>query len=222
MEIHSIVQERSLLKHPFYRLWLQGKLPKEALQRYTTQYFQLVAHLPRFISAIHSDCADESTRKILLQNLREEELGEGNGNVAHTRLWLDFAEELGVSVEEVINAKLLPETKQAVETMRRLCDSSTGEGAAALYAYESQVPQIAEEKIAGLKQHYALDSEKALRFFIVHQEADKKHGAVWDALIRKHHDEKCEQSAKEAAEALWTMFDGMLEAYVPEEIRIAC
>src|SRR3989338_7554122 len=104
--LHTIVKQKHLLKHPFYRLWLDGKLPQESLQKYSGQYFQLVAHLPRFISALHTNCRDETTRQQLVQNLMEEELGFGNGNVAHTELWLDFAEELNVKRSEVKNPLL--------------------------------------------------------------------------------------------------------------------
>ena len=223
----SVIENKSLLKHPFYVLWLEGKLPKESLQKYTAQYFQLVDFLPRFITTLHSRCDDENVRKQLTKNLLEEESGEGNGNISHTELWLDFAEELGVNREKVKKAELLPETKEAVNKIMELCESSMLEGAAALYAYESQVPRIAEEKIKGLEQFYGITSEKAQRFFKIHALADVKHGAVWKALVSKYAktpylEHKAFQSAKETAEALWNMFDGMFENFVPEEVKVEC
>ncbi|HIJ11010.1 TPA: CADD family putative folate metabolism protein [Candidatus Woesearchaeota archaeon] len=221
MELAIIVQQKSLLTHPFYQLWLQGKLPMSALQKYTTQYYQLVEHLPKWISLLHTNCSDISTRKILIHNLMEEELGDGNGGIAHTDLWVDFGEEVGASREEVIEGALLPETKEAIETIQGLCASSLGEGAAALFAYESQVPAISEEKIGALAQ-YGITSAKALRFFEVHKTADIKHTAVWDALARKHRTGKEEETAGKVADALWTMFDGMYREYVPEELKCGC
>ena len=182
----EIVARKHLLTHPFYKLWTAGKLPKEALQKYTGQYFHLVDNLPKFISTLHSNCDNEQTRIQLIKNLMEEELGEGNGNIAHTQLWLDFAEELGVERNEAMSAELLPATKNAVNTIKKACQQSMAQGSAALYAYESQVPEISVEKIKGLKEYYNIASVKALRFFEVHKDADIKHRAVWTALSNKY------------------------------------
>jgi len=48
-------------------------------------------------------------------------------------------------------------------------------GLSALYAYEMQVPEISKTKIAGLKNFYGVDSNKAIEFFTVHEEADIYH-----------------------------------------------
>jgi len=227
MNLLSIVEQKSLLKHPFYKLWLEGKLPKEALQKYAVQYYQLVANLPRFISRMHANCGDSEIRHQLLKNINEEERGEGNGDISHAELWLDFAEELGVDRNTAKNAnhELLPETIRAVKTIQFECNHSLIEGAAALYAYESQVPQISVEKIRGLKENYNITSPKALRFFRVHAVVDKKHGKVWDTMIKTHAatnelQHKADTSAHRTAQALWTMFDAMYEKFVPQEIKI--
>ena len=223
MNLHPIVEQHHLLKHPFYQLWVEGKLPKEALQRYTGQYFQLVEHLPRSISILHTNCSDVVIRQQLIQNLMEEELGHGNGNIPHTELWIDFAEELGVPRTDTENAELLEATKNAVDTIKGFCESSMAEGAAALYAYESQVPEISVEKIHGLKEFYNITSPKALRFFEVHKDADIKHRAVWQAMSTRFAKTpelkaKAMNAAEQTSKALWRMFDAMHDAYVPEEM----
>ncbi len=218
--IQAIVQKKHLLQHPFYQLWLEGKLPKTALQRYAGQYYQLVEHLPRWISTLHSRSGDISVRQQLIQNLMEEELGTGNGNVPHTELWLDFAEELGVPRKTAETTPLLPATENVLHVITTLCQSSLAEGAAALYAYESQVPEISREKIKGLREGYGITSKKALRFFEVHKDADVKHRAVWLALARKQPEQG--DAAEQTAQALWEMFDAMYEEFVPEEVKATC
>ncbi|MBI2573261.1 CADD family putative folate metabolism protein [Candidatus Woesearchaeota archaeon] len=223
MDLKQIVERKSLLQHPFYRLWLAGRLPKEALQKYTQQYFQLVDHLPRFISTLHSHCNNEYTRKILLINLMEEELGENNGGTSHSQLWLDFAQEMGVGDHEIHSTILLPETKQVIELIYAYCHHSLSEGAAALYAYESQVPQIAQEKLVALQQHYELSSPKALRFFEVHKTADIKHGNVWKHFAQQTTNPMPEENAARAvSEGLWKMFDAMYAEFVPMDIKTVC
>lgn len=36
------IEKRSLLKHPFYQMWSEGKLSMESLQGYAKEYFHLV------------------------------------------------------------------------------------------------------------------------------------------------------------------------------------
>ena len=43
--------------------------------------------------------------------------------------------------------------------------SSYAEGLASLYTYERQIPEIAETKIRGLKNHYGVTSKEGLRIF---------------------------------------------------------
>lgn len=198
-------------------MWLEGKLPKDALQKYAVQYYQLVAHLPRFISRMHTNCDDSAVRQQLLQNINEEEKGEGNGNISHAELWLDFAEELGVPREQVVGGLLLSETSHALQMIYECCENSLVSGAGALYAYESQVPEISTEKIKGLIQNYGLHSVKALRFFRVHSVVDKKHSKVWEDIAEGHAD--AENACEKTARALWAMFDAMYEQFVPKEMR---
>ena len=98
--LDSMVFERSLLKHPFYQAWTAGTLSLERLQNYAVEYYPHVAAFPRYLSAIHSRCADIVTRQALLENLIEEERGVKN----HPELWLRFAEAIGVPRERVLDS----------------------------------------------------------------------------------------------------------------------
>ena len=48
--IDRIIEERSLLKHPFYQTWSDGKLTREALVGYSKEYYQLVKAVPIFMA----------------------------------------------------------------------------------------------------------------------------------------------------------------------------
>ena len=67
------LDEFHLLKHPFYIAWNKGELSREIIKDYAEQYYNHVKAFPRYISATHSLCEDISKRKVLLENLREEE-----------------------------------------------------------------------------------------------------------------------------------------------------
>ena len=145
-KIDNDIAVKHLLKHPFYLAWTRGELSREALADYAQQYYQHVAAFPTYLSAIHANCDDQSTRKELLNNLIDEEAGSPN----HPELWLNFAEVLGVSARDAQNAEKWPETKNLIDTFRSVCrNGSTAEGLAALYAYESQIPGSPSPKLTG-------------------------------------------------------------------------
>src|SRR5213076_474713 len=113
-EINNDIAAKHLLKHPFYLAWTRGKLSREALADYARQYYQHVAAFPTYLSAVHANCDDQSTRKELLNNLIDEEAGSPN----HPELWLNFAEALGVSARDAQNVEKWPETKNLIDTFR--------------------------------------------------------------------------------------------------------
>lgn len=210
--IHSELFEKHLLKHPFYQMWNKGELNQEILADYALQYYKHVEAFPRYISLIHSQCEDLKNRQILLENLIEEEQGEEN----HPKLWRDFACELGIKEEDFENTKLYSKTAILVNRFFDLCRKSYASGLGALYAYEHQTPAVAESKINGLKEFYNIVSEKALKFFEVHKEADVWHSDEVADLIKKlspQEQQEATKSALEAADLLWGFLDGMMEAH---------
>ena len=92
----------------------------------------------------------------------------------HTELWLDFAEGLGLSRMAVAYAAPRPAAVHMVDTFDRLTRTETIAAVAALYAYESQQPEVSRQKVDGLRRHYGVDSPHALAYFDVHAEAVKR------------------------------------------------
>ena len=52
--IDSEIEKRSLLKHPFYQMWTEGKLTVDHLKGYSMEYFQLVKAVPAMVQNIAS------------------------------------------------------------------------------------------------------------------------------------------------------------------------
>lgn len=209
--IDSKVAERAMLKHPFYQAWTEGRLPLGTLRSYARQYFHHVEAFPRAVSAVHSACPDRDGRRMLAENLAEEE-GIEKGKQDHATLWLMFASGLGESEAAVRLQKLNPETSALIETFRRLSHKSYASGLGALYAYESQFPEVAKAKIEGLVDRYGISDEKTLRFFSVHETADVEHSSVCAALLdRLSEDERSEaiSAGEELAGALWNFLSGV-------------
>ena len=221
--LHNAVMEYSMLKHPFYVAWTEGKLTKEVLAEYAKQYYAHVRAFPTYVSGVHSRCEDVSIRQQLLENLIEEERGEEN----HPELWLRFAEGLGVARQNIRSAELLPSTRDSVARLQSLTQSADyREGLAALLAYESQIPEVAKTKREGLKNFYAIEDERSVAFFRVHESIDILHQKVELQIL----EERCQSpedqdrainSARAAAKALWGFLDGVCTAFAPAEISTA-
>src|SRR6476469_7882286 len=209
--IDSKVAERAMLKHPFYQAWTEGRLRLDTLRDYARQYFHHVEAFPRAVSAVHSACPDRVGRRMLAENLAEEE-GIEAGKQDHATLWLMFACGLGESEDAVRGQQRNAETQALIDTFAKLSRRSYASGLGALYAYESQFPGVASAKIEGLIDRYGIADEETLRFFRVHEHADIEHSAVCRELLdRLSEAEKAEAIAagEELAGALWNFLSGV-------------
>ena len=213
-EIEHDIAAKHLLKHPFYLAWTRGELTVEALADYARQYYHHVAAFPTYLSAVHTNCDDQDTRKQLLSNLIDEEAGSPN----HPELWLQFAEALNVPKTDVQNAKKWPETNRLINSFRTVCGKrSTAEGLAALYAYESQIPAICESKIDGLRRYYGFGDPKHYQYFTVHLTADREHSAAERKMLIGYIDQQNFESVKASVnrvlESLWEMLSGICRVH---------
>jgi pyrroloquinoline-quinone synthase len=210
--LDDLVARKHLLKHPFYRMWSEGRLTRDNLRGYAVSYYPQIAAFPRYVSGVHAGCEDAALRGELLENLIEEERGSQN----HPFLWRRFAAALGAEDRDLNVQPQTPEMAQAIaEFFRATRLGSTAEGLAALYAYESQIPEIAKTKREGLKAFYGIEEGDATRFFTVHEEADVWHRQVErDALGRLATTEVERQAALDAAarclDALNCALDGIM------------
>ena len=209
--INDIIERKSLLEHPFYKAWNRGTLSLESLKEYARQYYHFEAAYPRFLSGVHSRCDDREVRQLLLDNLWDEE----HGNENHVELWLRFCDALGLDRNQVISGAPRETTKALVDTYIDMTSrGSLTVGAAALYAFESQVPAVAEAKLKGLREFYGMDDEKDVSFFAVHKTLDEQHSEAEAQMVQAlvHSDEDKDavlQAVDRATDKLWNFLDGV-------------
>jgi pyrroloquinoline-quinone synthase len=170
------IEKQSLLKHPFYRMWSEGRLTSNHLQGYAREYFHIVRKVPDFVRNIYCRTSDSSLERELAQNIKEES--------DHIDAWKSFALSLGVSKDELLNYAPTYKTTEAVRTLDSLTRMSFGEAAAAMYGYEKQLPKISRSKIDGLKKYYGIDKGEATRYFEIHEEADIRHAGLWMNILK--------------------------------------
>jgi pyrroloquinoline-quinone synthase len=208
--LDQMIDERHLLKHPFYTKWAEGTLPLEALQEYARQYYAFESAMPRYLSALHTRTADKAVRQEILDNLWDEEHGKEN----HAELWLRFAEGIGVSRDDVASATPNEATKALVDMYSEVTrEAPVAAGVAALYAYERQVPQVAGSKIDGLEKHYGITDERALKFFVIHGVLDIEHSGnerkMLGELAADKDPEPIEEATANALEAWWNFLSAV-------------
>jgi pyrroloquinoline-quinone synthase len=137
-------------------------------------------------------------------------------------LWLQFAEGLGVSKEDVQASEKWNETSNLIGTFRSVCSKgTTAEGLAALYAYESQIPAVSESKITGLVENYNMTEPRDYQYFTVHVAADREHAAaersMLDQYVTADNAATTAHAVDRILDALWEMLSGVCRRHA-----IAC
>jgi len=215
--LEARIAKYDLLCHPFYKAWSAGQLTRDDLREYAQNYFHHVEAFPSYLAAFGLRLEDGELRRAVLANMCDEKGSadaEGIDSVPHSDLWLDFAEGMG-STRNLEWHSAAPEIRQLIQHFHRVATEGTPEEAlAAFYAYESQVPRIAEQKERGLRALYGAD-DKTCGYFSLHATADLYHSRVWRAQLEKQieaHPENADaalDAAENAARMLWLALDGI-------------
>ena len=209
--LDALIEKHHLLKHPFYQAWTEGTLSKQSLQLYAQQYYQHVRAFPENLRQL-AQRAQGPVKELIEENLAE----ETDPKAPHPMLWRQFAESLGVSHLALADARPLPGIAALLDTFDEVANhGGMVQAVATFYAYEAQVPEIAAQKISGLKKFYDITEPRALAYFSVHEEADVRHRAAWRSWLKDHNgDDPFEVlcAAERGLKALW----GALDAVYPQ------
>jgi pyrroloquinoline-quinone synthase len=144
-ELDAIVRQWDLNNHPFYTEWRAGTLPLERLAEYSAEWAPFIAMLDRGWDRIGEPAYAAEERE-------------------HDELWSRFRSALGADVAEA----RLPQSR-TLSSVGEHAFAATPEALGALYSFEVQQPATAQQKLAGLREHYAgtVDDE-AQEYFRVH------------------------------------------------------
>lgn len=203
-KIDQLIEQKSLLKHPFYQMWSDGKLSKEMLAGYSKEYFQMVKAVPSFVGEIAKFTPQSMIGEIKANQQEEAE---------HLEPWAHFAVSLGV--ENIISYSGLDKTNHAVSELSGLITSLEA-GAAAMYAFEKEIPKISHTKLEGLEKFYDITTPDATEYFRLHMEADIRHAATWEKILDKIPEEKHDEFlavAEKSLDAQNHLLDSCYESY---------
>ncbi len=217
-QLDACIAKYDLLCHPFYKAWSAGELTRNDLREYSRDYYHHVEAFPSYLAAFALRQEEGDIRRAVLANMGEENgcdaNGTGGAGIPHSELWLDFAEGMGAGRNLQSHTPI-----QEIGDLLRHFGNVAREGApeealAAFYAYESQVPRIAQTKEQGLRQWYAAD-DKTCGYFTLHATADVYHSNVWRKQLEKRIGtdpqtaDAALAAAENAARTLWRALDGI-------------
>lgn len=213
-QLDGRIAKYDLLCHPFYKAWNAGELTRENLREYAQDYFHHVEAFPGYLGEFANRLENGSLRHAVVANMQDELGNSANGDRPHSELWLDFVEGMGGS-REFADHKPVAEIENLTSQFKKVATEGTPEEAlAAFYAYESQVPRVAQEKARGLRDMYNAD-EKTYGYFTLHTTADVFHSQAWKNQLAKSVEgnpaaaEKALNAGEAAAKALWNALDGI-------------
>ncbi len=216
-QLDARIAKYDLLCHPFYKAWAAGALTRDDLREYAQDYYHHVEAFPSYLAAFALRLEEGELRRAVLTNMCDErgvEGGVGKDSVPHSELWLDFAEGMGSS-RDLRWHNPVPEVRQLTKYFQRVAnEASPEEVLAAFYAYESQVPRVAQEKERGLREMYGAD-DKTCGYFSLHATADVYHSRVWRSQLEQRvaanpdSADATLDAAENAARMLWRALDGI-------------
>lgn len=216
-ELDARITKYDLLCHPFYKAWAAGELTRADLREYAQDYYHHVEAFPSYLAAFALRLEEGELRRAVLANMCDEKGIDGTSgkeSVPHSELWLDFAEGMG-STRNLTWHTPVAEIRQLTKHFFRAAEEGSPEEAlAAFYAYESQVPRVAQEKERGLRSMYGAD-DKTCGYFTLHVTADVYHSRVWRKQLEKRVAARPEtaaaalDAAENAAKMLWRALDGI-------------
>lgn len=182
--LDRMIAERKKMTSPLYQTILAGKATERLLQNFVLHRWPIKSLWTRNILGITAHIDDYHLRKLMIENIWEEETGALSDSGRHLDTFAAFGAAVGVSGEQLQNAPLEPETAAVVAHNVRVCNGReahfTAGVASVLLLMEGQPPIINDSGVSMLsvmRDVYELP-EEGYEFFVHHASADEDSDAV--------------------------------------------
>jgi coenzyme PQQ biosynthesis protein C len=221
-DLQHALQQRHPRPHPIRQLLLSGRLTQEQLQWWAKNQFHEFRNIHRFFGIRYHKCPVPELRRLLLENMVEEE-GEdlfGGKYPSHRELWVQFAGGLGIPADEILNYEPLPAIRAALEMYVSLVQQShwavaIGTG----LVFEGGGPKRMKEEREAIEKYYSWIPTSTLDFFRAHEYHDEGHGDMVTQVIKQHCMEErlqaeMREAVKQRADIMWLQNDSIYNAFV--------
>ena len=177
--------QRHSKNHPFFQLWIQGKLTKKQTALYCIQHHHYVAEYLNWMAYEASQIPHRDVKSFLFENLGDEE----NPEDRHLDMLADYVEACGLDRKSLDQSKVLSRTEALQNWGWRLVYQHCWVAALAgmFIGLESQFLGICKEIVPALHRHYGWPpGSREIRFFEEHIFADEIHGEKGFAIVEKY------------------------------------
>jgi pyrroloquinoline quinone (PQQ) biosynthesis protein C len=130
---------KNLIHHPFFEAVRSGTLARNDVAVFLGQWWHPLHYFPNFLSRSISVVPNLETKTAICAILSEE-LGEGNPEKAHERIYVETMTAAGFSRQEVTEAPPLASTRELVQGYER---ASTAPISALGFMYGTEVADLA-------------------------------------------------------------------------------
>jgi pyrroloquinoline-quinone synthase len=182
--LDRMIAERKKMTSPLYQNILAGKATRRLLQSFVLHRWPIKNLWTRNILGITSNIDDYAIRRLLVENIYEEETGALSHSGRHLDTFAAFGAAVGVTAAELENPPLAPETAAVVAHNVRVCNSGavhfTAGVASVLLLMEGQPPIVNDggsSMLSVMRDVYGLPPQ-GYEFFVHHASADATAQAV--------------------------------------------
>ncbi|SFM63083.1 pyrroloquinoline-quinone synthase PqqC [Marinobacter zhejiangensis] len=206
------------IHHPYHRAMYGGQCTPEQIRGWVANRYYYQVNIPRKDSAIMANCPDADVRRLWLQRVLDHDGHEGDAGGIEA--WLQLAEAVGLSREEVIDERhVLPGVRFAVDAYLNFARRASWQEAACSSLTELFAPEIHQSRLDSWPQHYPwIDGEGYIYFRKRLSEArrDVEHGLsiTLDHFTTAAEQQRALEILQFKLDILWSMLDALTMAYV--------
>jgi pyrroloquinoline-quinone synthase len=208
--------------HPFHRLLHGGKLNKGQVQAWALNRYYYQSTIPIKDAVVISRFRDRATR-VEWRHRIEDHDGDADHEGGIER-WLKLTDGLGLDSDYVVSTEgILPATRFAVEAYVHFCRDRTPLEAIASSLTELFAPNLHEERISGMLQHYDFVNPDIMSYFSRRLQQAPRDAGFALAYVKQHARTQQEREAVCNAlifktNVLWVQLDALYHAYVDGHI----
>ncbi len=214
-EIHDTLLKRGRVpvNHPFVRGLLDGKVAVPNLKRFVIEMHRRVENAIPLFGIVYANCPDPAGRRMIFDNLMEEERGIFSGTDGHLVLLRRYCDALGITHAdwERVSDGLSLEAKAMMWFERVLAYTRPWYVwfAALGIGVESKIPSYFGAIAEASRRHYGVTRDEDLTFWTVHISVDEQHGDVAEQLVSRHLETEVQRA--EVRQAIFDLSDLMYE-----------
>jgi pyrroloquinoline quinone (PQQ) biosynthesis protein C len=174
------------INHPFVKAVGSGVATMGQIRAWAVQDYQFRSIVPRIAMLRYLACSDPEISRKLFGVVEEETRGVATGSAGHNQLFLEFADAIGLTREQLHDAELRPATAAHLYYVELIIHTLPWFVVMAIQiGAEGTFGPAAAALGEGFIRYYGLNPE-SVRFFTVHAEADEDHESLAEEIALRY------------------------------------